>query len=49
MEETLADLDRDGATGHLPAGRGKMDYAHFMRLLITYKYTGPVLLHGLTE
>ena len=43
------DLDRDGAAGHLPAGKGKMDYAHFMRLLITYKYTGPVLLHGLTE
>jgi sugar phosphate isomerase/epimerase len=43
------DLDRDGAAGHLPAGKGKMDYAHFMRLLIAYKYKGPVLLHGLTE
>jgi sugar phosphate isomerase/epimerase len=43
------DLDRDGAAGHLPAGKGKMDYAHFMRLLIAYKYKGPILLHGLTE
>lgn len=43
------DLDRDGAAGHLPAGKGKMDYAHFMHLLIAYKYKGPVLLHGLTE
>jgi sugar phosphate isomerase/epimerase len=43
------DLDRDGAAGHLPAGKGKMDYAYFMRLLIAYKYKGPILLHGLTE
>jgi sugar phosphate isomerase/epimerase len=43
------DLDRDGAAGHLPAGKGKMDYMHFMRLLIAHRYTGPVLLHGLTE
>lgn len=43
------DLDRDGAAGHLPAGKGKMDYGHFMRLLVSYKYKGPILLHGLTE
>ena len=43
------DVDQDGAAGHLPAGKGKMDYAHFMRLLIAYKYKGPILLHGLTE
>lgn len=43
------DVDRDGAAGHLPAGKGKMDYAHFMRLLVTNHYKGPILLHGLTE
>jgi len=43
------DLDRDGAAGHLPAGTGKMDYAHFMQLLVANNYKGPILLHGLNE
>jgi sugar phosphate isomerase/epimerase len=43
------DLDRDGAAGHIPAGTGKMDYAHFMQLLVKYNYSGPILLHGLSE
>jgi len=43
------DLDRDGAAGHLPAGTGKMDYAHFMQLLVANNYKGPILLQGLNE
>jgi len=43
------DVDRDGAAGHLPAGHGKLDYDHFMRLLSANRYKGPILLHGLTE
>ena len=43
------DVDRDGAAGHVPAGKGKLDYAHFMQLLVRYNYKGPILLHGLTE
>ena len=43
------DVDRDGAAGGLPAGQGKLNYAHFMQLLVRYNFKGPILLHGLNE
>ncbi|HLJ56307.1 MAG TPA: sugar phosphate isomerase/epimerase [Chthonomonadaceae bacterium] len=43
------DLDRDGDAGHLPAGQGLLDYGRYLRLLSQSGYTGPLILHGLTE
>lgn len=43
------DLDHDGDAGHLPAGHGKLDYGHYVALLHKYRFTGPLLLHSLTE
>ena len=43
------DLDRDGEAGHLAAGHGRLDYAHYLRLLNQVGFTGTLLLHGLTE
>ncbi len=42
------DLDHDGDAGHLPAGQGKLDYARYLSLLRTYRFQGPLLLHGLS-
>ncbi len=43
------DLSHDGDAGHEAAGRGKLDYDHYLSLLRSYGYRGPILLHGLTE
>jgi len=43
------DLDSDGEAGHLPAGHGLLDYAHYLRLLRHVGFEGTLLLHGLTE
>lgn len=43
------DLDHDGDAGHLPAGHGLLDYDRYLRLLIQSGYTGPLILHGLSE
>lgn len=43
------DLDRDGDAGHLPAGKGKLDYERYLSLLLASGFKGPILLHGLTE
>jgi sugar phosphate isomerase/epimerase len=43
------DLDHDGDAGHLPAGQGKLDYAHYVALLHKHRFTGPLLLHSLSE
>jgi sugar phosphate isomerase/epimerase len=43
------DLDHDGDAGHLPAGKGKLDYERYLSLLLASGYKGPILLHGLTE
>jgi sugar phosphate isomerase/epimerase len=43
------DLDHDGDAGHLPAGRGRLDYDRYLRLLDAYGFHGPLLLHGLSE
>lgn len=43
------DLDRDGEAGHLAAGHGLLDYAHYIGRLHRAGFTGPILLHGLRE
>lgn len=43
------DLDHDGEAGHLPAGRGRLDYGRYVRLLRRVGYRGAVVLHGLAE
>ncbi len=43
------DLDRDGDAGHLAAGTGKLDYAHYVSLLCGLPFDVPVILHGLSE
>jgi sugar phosphate isomerase/epimerase len=43
------DLDHDGDAGHKAAGQGKLDYDQYLSLLRTYGFTGPLLLHGLSE
>src|ERR1700758_1271163 len=42
------DLDHDGEAGHKPAGQGVLDYDRYLSLLRKYRFTGPLLLHGLT-
>lgn len=43
------DLDHDGEAGHLPAGRGVLDYAQYLALLQRSGFTGALILHGLAE
>jgi sugar phosphate isomerase/epimerase len=43
------DLDHDGEAGHLPAGRGCLDYGRYCALLRRIGYRGAVILHGLGE
>jgi sugar phosphate isomerase/epimerase len=43
------DLDHDGDAGHKPAGHGKLNYDRYVALLHTYRFPGPLLLHGLSE
>jgi sugar phosphate isomerase/epimerase len=43
------DLDRDGEAGHLAAGKGLLDYEHYLSLLNKLEFDVSVILHGLTE
>jgi len=43
------DLDHDGDAGHLAAGKGKLDYDRYLKLLHEAGFRGPLLLHGLSE
>ena len=43
------DLDRDGDAGHKAAGQGKLDYDRYLALLHSHGFSGPLLLHGLSE
>jgi len=43
------DLDHDGAAGHLPAGKGVLDYTRYLSLINDLDPAMPVLLHGLKE
>ncbi|MBV9391018.1 MAG: sugar phosphate isomerase/epimerase, partial [Verrucomicrobia bacterium] len=42
------DLDQDGEAGHLPAGRGRLDYPYYMKLLRASGFDGSIILHALT-
>ena len=42
------DLSADGAS-HPPAGQGVLDYDHFLKILISLSFDGPLILHGLPE
>jgi sugar phosphate isomerase/epimerase len=43
------DIDRDGEAGHLAAGKGLLDYQHYLSLLNKVEPRVPLILHGLTE
>lgn len=43
------DLDHDGDAGHKAAGEGLLDYDLYLRLLRAHRFSGPLLLHGLTR
>lgn len=43
------DLDHDGEAGHLPAGRGVLDYPLYLALLQRSGFSGALILHGLAE
>ena len=43
------DLDQDGEAGHLAAGKGLLDYDHYLFRLQQAGFQGPLLLHGLAE
>jgi len=43
------DLDHDGDAGHLAAGTGLLDYPLYLSLLRRAGFTGPIILHGLSE
>ena len=43
------DLDRDGEAGHQAAGKGLLDYDHYLRLLRQCGFHGPLVLHSLAE
>jgi sugar phosphate isomerase/epimerase len=43
------DLTHDGEAGHAAAGTGRLDYDHYLALLRSAGYDGPLILHGLSE
>ncbi len=43
------DLRHDGAAGHDAAGTGVLDYDHYIALLRSVGFNGPLILHGLRE
>ena len=43
------DLSHDGDAGHEPAGKGLLDYDRYVSLLHRHGFSGPLLLHGLSE
>ena len=43
------DLRHDGEAGNLAAGTGRLDYPLYLSLLQRAGFTGPLILHGLTE
>jgi sugar phosphate isomerase/epimerase len=43
------DLSHDGEAGHEAAGKGLLDYDHYLALLRGVGYDGPLILHGLAE
>ena len=43
------DLDRDGAAGHIAAGKGLLDYHQYLSLMSNVGFDVPLILHGLSE
>lgn len=43
------DVDQSGGTGRLAAGTGVLDYDYYLELLRRVNFSGPLILHGLTE
>jgi sugar phosphate isomerase/epimerase len=43
------DLTRDGEAGHAVAGKGVLDYDRYLGWLKKLGYSGPLILHGLSE
>lgn len=43
------DLSQDGAAGHEAAGTGVLDYDLYLKLLRASHYSGPLILHSLSE
>jgi len=43
------DLSQDGEAGHDAAGTGLLDYDYYLALLQRAGYTGPLILHSLSE
>jgi sugar phosphate isomerase/epimerase len=43
------DLTHDGEAGHAAAGKGVLDYDHYLRCLKKIGYDGPLIMHGLAE
>ena len=41
------DLDRDGEAGHLPAGKGALDYPYYLKLIQKSGFSGGLILHAL--
>jgi len=43
------DLTHDGEAGNVAAGKGVLDYDHYISLLRAVGFNGPLILHGLKE
>jgi len=43
------DLDRDGEAGQVAAGKGLLDYDHYLALFHKVGFRGPLILHSLEE
>ena len=43
------DLDRDGEAGQVAAGKGLLDYDHYLTLFRRVGFHGPLILHSLRE
>jgi len=43
------DLAQDGDAGHEAAGMGLLDYDHYLGSLLRIGYSGPLILHSLSE
>ena len=43
------DILEDGQAGDVAAGKGKLDYRHYLKLLREIGFGGAILLHGLSE
>jgi len=43
------DLRQDGEAGHVPAGRGLLDYDRYLGLFRKVGFDGPLILHSLAE